>query len=154
MKLRTGKIIIGSLWIVGFFVLFGLITAQTLIGSLFADKTQEAWEWFSPHIFPTLGLVLGGFIVDSQKNVPPNTAHPSPSEGDSLETEPTISGGLVAVTFLFSLTHFLILLAVMIIASNKLTVEETFASLKSASIPLGAIQGAVTLTLGIFFKKS
>lgn len=143
MKLRKGKAIIGGLWIAGFFVLFGLITAQTLLGSVFGDQTRDAWEWFSPHIFPTLGLVLGGFSTDWQTV---NT------ENDPAQAN--INGGLVIVTFLFSLSHFLILLAVMIIASNKPTVEETFHSLQAASFPLGAIQGAVALTLGIFFKKS
>ncbi len=143
MTMTRGKYIIGSLWGIGFLVLFILMTVQSVY-VVYEDRTQEAWEWFTPNILPTIGLIVGIFIVD--------WANPAPTAAE-LSNPVQINPLLVGVTFIFSLTHLAILLIIILIAANKAPVTEIFSSLKSANLPLGAIQGLVTLTLGIFFKK-
>jgi len=142
MTTTKGKYIIGGLWGVGFLALFILMTAQT-INDAFAPRTQEAWEWFTPNILPTIGLIVGILVAGWAK------AAPIGEVDDSVQINPL----LVGLTFIFSLTHLAILLIIILIAANKSPVDETFRSLKSANLPLGAIQGLVTLTLGIFFRK-
>lgn len=143
MTMTKGKYIIGGLWGIGFLVLFILMTIQTING-VYIDRTQEAWEWFTPNILPTIGLIVGVLIADWTK--PAQTAEES-------ENPVLINPLMVGITFILSLAHLAILLIVILIAANKTPLDEIFNSLKSANLPLGAIQGLVTLTLGIFFKK-
>lgn len=139
ISLAKGKYIIGSLWFFGFLTLFVIMTAQTVGGEIYGDRNKEAWEWLTPHLLPTIGLILGVIIADWQ--------NAQPIKGLK------VSYALIIVTFILSLTHLLILLIVVFIAGNKQTVNDTFNSLTSANLPLGVLQGLVALTLGIFFKK-
>lgn len=139
ISLEKGKHIIGGLWFIGFLLLFILMTIQTVSGNIYADKAKDAWEWLTPHLLPTIGLIIGVFIADWQ----------NPDAGKKVK----IKKFLVLITFILSLIHLTILFAVILIASNKQTTEETFIALKTANLPLGVIQGLVALTLGIFFKK-
>ena len=139
IPLNKGKYIIGGLWLVGFTLIFALMTVQTIGGTVYADRGKEAWEWVTPHLLPTIGLIIGVFIADGQ----------NPKALKGIRIQPF----LVIVAFMFSFVHLAILLVVIVSASNRLTVDETFATLKSANLPLGFIQGLVALTLGIFFKK-
>lgn len=144
MTVTKGKYIIGGLWLVGFLVLFVLMTVETIGGTVFGTRSQEAWEWLTPNVLPTVGLIIGGFIADSQR--------PAPLEGAVNPAQN--NSALVGITFVLSLLHLSILLFVIFVAGNKTTIDETFHTLKSANLPLGAIQGLITLTIGIFFKNN
>lgn len=139
VPITKGKYIIGSLWLVGFLVLFVLMTVQTVSGNIYGDKSKDAWEWITPHLLPTIGLIIGVFIADWQ----------NPAALKKVK----VSNFLIFLTCIFSFLHLVILLTVILIASNKQTVDDTLLSLKTANLPLGLIQGIVALTLGIFFKK-
>lgn len=139
ISLAKGKTIIGGLWFVGFLAVFALMTIQTVSGSVYADKSKEAWDWVTPHLLPTMGLIIGVMIADWQ----------NPQAVKGLKIKPA----LVALTFTLSFAHLAILLIIILIAGNRDTADATLAALKSANLPLGVIQGLVALTLGVFFKK-
>lgn len=139
ISLTKGKYIVGGLWFSGFLLLFILMTIQTISGNVYADKSKEAWEWLTPHLLPTMGLIIGVLIADWQ----------NPAAVKTVKIKTMLIVGTVILSFLY----LAILLYAILNASNKETVNETFAALKTANLPLGVIQGLVALTLGIFFKK-
>jgi uncharacterized integral membrane protein len=144
MTVTKGKYMIGGLWLFGFVILFILMTVETIAGTVFGARTQEAWEWLTPNVLPTVGLILGGYIADAQKSTASDDAA-NPAQNNAM---------LVVITFILSLLHLSILLFVIFVAGNKTTIDETFHTLKAANLPLGAIQGLITLTIGIFFKNN
>jgi hypothetical protein len=142
MTMTRGKLIIGSLWGLGFLISFTLMTIQTVNG-VYQDKGLDAWAWFTPNIIPTIGLIIGVLIADGARWM----------QQDGTEQTP-INPLMVVLTAILSLAHLSILLVIILMAANKSPLSEVFTTLRSANLPLVAIQGLITLTLGVFFKKS
>lgn len=48
-----------TVWFVGAGLSFGLLAAQSIVGTTFEHSLQEVWGWYTPTVFPTSALMLG-----------------------------------------------------------------------------------------------
>ena len=46
-------------WFAALVVFVGAFIAFSVIGSLFGDRTQDAWQWLLPNLLPPVGAVFG-----------------------------------------------------------------------------------------------
>ncbi|MEP6604052.1 MAG: hypothetical protein ABJB69_08905 [Spartobacteria bacterium] len=58
IDLDRARNLLGLLWMIGGGLLVVLVIGQSILGR-FDGLAQEFWAWFTPTIFPTLGLIIG-----------------------------------------------------------------------------------------------
>jgi hypothetical protein len=153
MSFERCKKILAAIWLVGFIIPFLILSAQTLQGTFWGGKESEAWALFTPMVLPTIGLIVGVLVADAL-----NPASP----------EKKISGTIFWVTVVLSLLYLGLVNAIFIampsLAANAADVTAVsdagkdaaktsvlLDSFKRSGLMLGAIQGLVTATLGVFF---
>ena len=153
MSFERCKKILAAIWLVGFIIPFLILSAQTLQGTFWGGKESEAWALFTPMVLPTIGLIVGVLVADA--------LNPS-------SHEKKISGTIFWVTVVLSLLYLGLVNAIFIampsLAANAADVTAVsdagkdaaktsvlLDSFKRSGLMLGAIQGLVTATLGVFF---
>jgi hypothetical protein len=153
MSFEKCKKILATIWLVGFIFPFLILSAQTLQGTFWGGKESEAWALFTPMVLPTIGLIIGVLVADATN---------PPSEDKKITTT------IFWVTLVLSLLYLGLVNAIFIampsLAANAADVTavpdagkdaaKTSAlldSFKRSGLMLGAIQGLVTATLGVFF---
>jgi hypothetical protein len=147
------KKVLAAIWLVGFLIPFIILSAQTLHGTFWGGKESEAWALFTPMVLPTIGLIVGVLVADAQNPV---------------VEDRKVNSTIFYVTLVLSLLYLGLVNAIFItmpslaanatdvtaVATDKdavKTTSELLDSFKRSGLMLGAIQGLVTLTLGVFF---
>jgi len=123
-------------WGIGFIVPVAILGAQTFLGTVYHGQDSEAWNWFTPNIVPTIGLIIATFASSS----------PGRSE------EQPVSAPLFVIALVLSVSYAVALIA--IVALAPLADSPPLETYKRSSLLLGVIQGVVTGALGGFFIKN
>lgn len=138
--MRADRSRLRSLWYGFAGLMFAALVAQSLTGSfLVADAGAEAdrditgkvWEWFLPHILPTLGLV--GSV---------SAFAPAPA-----------AGGRDPEKFRYALllSLFYLCLLALSVLRIPLVSGDPMPGLEQANLWLGPVQGLAAGALGLFF---
>ena len=150
------KKVLAAIWLIGFLIPFGILSLQTIQGSFWGGKESEAWALFTPMILPTVGLIIGVLVADAM----------NPTVEDKK-----VNGAIFWVTLALSLLYLGLVISIFLAlpgmaanaadvtqaadAANKDTAKAATSGLldafKRSGLMLGAIQGLVTTTLGVFF---
>ena len=113
-----------------------LVVTQSLLGK-FGDAVGDVWGWLLPTLIPTLSLILGVLIVDSQRG----------AAGEEKQVD----------RFLYRLAIGLSLgyLAIVVLpfAIQPLTGKPILDVIQLTHYWLGPVQGLVAGILGVFFVK-
>ena len=151
ISFEKAKKILAAIWLVGFIVPFVILSAQTLMGTFWAGRDSEAWALFTPMILPTIGLIVGVLVADALN--PP-------------VEDKKVNSTIFWVTVVLSVLYLGLVNAIFIAMPNlaasgaDITVEANkdaaktsvlLDAFKRSGLMLGAIQGLVTATLGVFF---
>jgi len=123
-------------WGVAFIIPLCILAVQTFLGTVYHGKEAEAWNWFTPNIVPTIGLIVATF------------AAPSPPAG----SKQSVSMPFFLITLILSLLYAGAL--ILIIALAPLADSPPLETYKRSSLTLGVLQGLVTGALGYFFIKN
>jgi len=137
ITLSQSRALLTIVWAIGFTIPLLILSAQTIFGTVYNGKEAEAWNWFTPNIVPTIGLIVATLA---------STAF------ETGEEQKPVSLVFFIVTLSVSLLYvglfILIFLMAPLVKSPPL---ETF---QRSSLFLGVIQGVVTTCLGVFFIKN
>jgi hypothetical protein len=121
--------------------LLAIILIAQSFGGAFADgvvdHTEEAWRWFLPNVLPTLSLMIGVVMKDLI---------------ETKEKEQLIDPFVYHLSFGLSITYLLMLMA-SILLSPMFPNSDPLELMKQSSLWLNAMQGLVSLVLGVFFGK-
>lgn len=132
MKKKIAQKRLLILWTISGLFLFLLMVLRTS-GNIYGEKTNDAWSWFLPTIFPTLSLMVTVAIADQRSNEQSNK-------------------------FLYKLAFFLSgfyhLLVLFTILNPIPNVNTPLQMMKVSNLWLGPLQGVVAATLGAFFVRS
>ncbi|MDB5116441.1 MAG: hypothetical protein JWQ79_1933 [Mucilaginibacter sp.] len=119
------------------FIICGLLLLIFIIQHLngkFENYTAEAWMWISPNIFPFIGLVSGGYIIDKNE-----------------KAEKYVDRFYYKLSFFSSLFYFTIIL--LVIVTYPLSEKPILEHYKDSNLFLIPIQSIITGIIGIFFIK-
>ncbi len=106
---------------------------QTVNGK-FEDKLSDAWLWISPNIFPFLGLVSGGYLLNTTEI-----------------NNTTVDRFYYRLSLYFTIFYFVILfITIMFYPLSDNSILEHY---RKANIYLVPIQSIVNGLLGLFFVK-
>ena len=136
MPYRRSQSVIGVTWVVGTVFLGALVFFQT--SNYYSDLAPAVWDWFIPHVAPTLGLVIAGIVA--RWDAPARAARPL----------------LFWVTLLVAVAHLSavgVALAGQVPAADQLEPLEELTHLSNASRFLGVLQGALDGLLAYFFVR-
>jgi uncharacterized membrane protein SirB2 len=106
---------------------------QTVNGK-FEDKSSDAWYWIAPNIFPFLGLVSGGYLLNKTEI-----------------TNTTVDISYYRLSLYSAIFYYVILLIT--ILSYPWSDNSILEHYRKANIYLAPIQSVVSGLLGLFFVK-
>ena len=133
VPVSRGQWILGSVWLLGFLAIAGLLVSQVVGGRLNTEaKIEEVWNWYLPLILPTMSLIIGVIAVHAAK--------PEPTA--------TVTRSAYRLALILSLAY-LVLLAVAPIINGTNNVDMLGMSL----LWLTPIQTLVGVALGAFFQS-
>jgi hypothetical protein len=121
-------------WLVGAFAVLILVIVQSIIGR-FEGFTQEFWGWFTPSIFPTLGLMVG--VLGS-----------TAAEDDEGRT---VKNFFFLAATLISIAYLIILLLTLLLEPLAGTHDMKYYNL--ANYWLAPIQALVVAAVGALFNS-
>ena len=127
------RIILTLLWWGWGLLLVLLLVALSYQPAIFGEDPKAAWDWFTPHILPTMMLV--GAAAYAKKDVPLGT------EGH---------GQLFIIALVASIIYLLLLTIALL---SVFYVVDPLAALRKASLWLGLLQGLCASALSVFFTK-
>jgi hypothetical protein len=102
------------------------------VGGKFGTDAGKAFSWFTPHVVPTLLLMVGA-IVKEKESSPPATADRFPFQ----------------LSQWLSVTYLVLLLATLLL--QPVSGMTPFEMMNTSELWLGPMQGLVGLSLGAFF---
>lgn len=137
ITLKGSRIVLAAVWGVGFVVPLAILAAQTFLGTVYHGKESEAWNWFTPNIVPTIGLIVATYA---------STSSSAKSEKKSVSMPLFVIALVLSVLYVSAL--------ILIFAMTPLTNSPPLETYKRSSLFLGVIQGVVTGALGAFFIKN
>jgi hypothetical protein len=123
------------LWLVGSAIPLLTILIQSLTG-FWQGRDQEAWGWVLPALLPTLTLIVGSIVVTDGK-----------PESEKREV-PRLTYRIAFWISAFYL--FAVLLTLRSVAGKSHPID----ILHRSSWLLGAVQGLVGTSLGVFFSSA
>lgn len=123
------------LWLVGSAIPLLTMLIQSLTG-FWQGKDQEAWGWVLPALLPTLTLIVGSIVATDSK-----------SESEKREV-PRLTYRIA----LWISTFYLF--AVLLILGSVAGKTQPLEPLHRSSWLLGAVQGLVGTSLGVFFSSA
>lgn len=126
---------LAALWLVGSAIPLLTILIQSLTG-FWQDKDQEAWGWVLPALLPTLTLIVGSVVLTDNK-----------PESEKRDV-PRLTYRIAFSISTFYL--FVVLLTLGSVAGKPQPLEP----LHRSSWLLGAVQGLVGTSLGVFFSSA
>jgi hypothetical protein len=134
ITLMRARQVLSIVWFTGVFAIICFFATQTMFG-VFGDDNARAWGWLTPHIAPSVSLILSGYVA---------TAFQDESER-TLLSKPWIfwvallwSGGYLVL--LFSVIFF-----------ERVFPQNLFTVYESSNVFLGIVQGVVSAFLAVFF---
>jgi hypothetical protein len=120
----------------------GAIIALLMVGlslEKLGNHTSDGWQWYSQLIVPTLTLMIGTFVV-------------------SNATAKANQVGKFYFRLAFWISAFYFLIIYIVIGTSSMVASDQDKSLidilNGSKTYLTIIQGIVTLSLGMFFKKN
>jgi len=119
-------------WLAGAALLVLLMIAQS-IGNKYGGATAQAWDWLLPTVVPTLSLIVGAFAATAR--------------------QPLQQATVDAFSYRLSLwlsVFYLVLVAAVPLA-QPLTGRSPLELMQLSKLWLGAIQGVVGISLGVYF---
>jgi hypothetical protein len=137
ITLKRSRVLLAIIWAFGFIVPLLILATQTYFGTVYHGKEGEAWNWFTPNIVPTIGLIVATFAATAFET----------GEGDKAVSTP-----FFLVTLTLSLLYVGVFILIFLL--QPLTNSPPLETFKRSSLFLGIIQGLVTTTLGVFFIKN
>lgn len=135
MDFNKAKKKLATLWLVMSGLIFVLMIILTN-GQRFESKVDEAWSWLLPSILPTLSLILGVFVYESQQE---------------NKTTRVVDKFYFRITYMLSLFYLLLFLTMPLI--QPATGKPLIFLMKQSGVYLGPLQGLVSASMGIFFLK-
>ncbi len=119
-------------WLVGAAVLVLLMIAQSM-GNKFGTATSQAWDWVLPTTVPTLSLIVGAFAATARQPL----------------QQATVDAFSYRLSFWLSVFYLLLVAAVPL--AQPLTGRSPLELMQLSKLWLGAIQGIVGISLGVYF---
>jgi hypothetical protein len=136
ISMQQSKQRLALLWFIGAGCLMALLILQTMLGK-YSGQERDAWGWFLPNIMPVLSLIVSVFIVDAK---------------NKDEVQDTIERFYFRFAYGLSLAYLLTITATILI--EPFTQYPPLKLLNLSNIWLGAFQGLVAASVGIFFTKT
>jgi len=127
IRLRLAKI-----WFIGSGIPFFLMVIQSVLGK-YEPKTQEAWSWFIPLVFPTLTLMIS--VMGS--------------EALGKNKKKQVRAGFAQITCYLSVAYLAVLSIVIFL--EPLSTAEPFKVFSMSNFFLAPIQALVVGALGYLF---
>jgi len=137
ITLSQSRVLLTAVWAIGFIVPLLILAAQTIFGTVYHGREAEAWNWFTPNIVPTIGLIVATLA---------STAF------ETGEGEKPVSLVFFVVTLSISVVYVGLFILIFLLA--PLVDSPPLETFKRSSLFLGVIQGVVTTCLGVFFIKN
>ena len=137
ITLSRSRVLLTVVWAIGFIIPLLILAAQTIFGTVYHGKEAEAWNWFTPNIVPTIGLIVATLA---------STAF------ETGEGQKPVSGAFFIVTMSISVVYVGLFILIFLLA--PLVDSPPLETFKRSSLFLGIIQGVVTTCLGVFFIKN
>jgi len=126
---------LATVWLIGAMIVFILLTIQSTTGR-YDDELVEVWGWFLQTVMPTLSLILSIAAIDAT---------------ESRHDDTLVSFSFYRITLGLSVFYlFLVLLTILVQPFRSIAPLE---AMKQANLWLGAVQGFVSMSLGVFFFK-
>lgn len=126
---------LGVTWLILSAIILLIFIAWTIGSPLFADKATVAWNWLLPIIMPTLSLVIGIFVVDTNTQTPNKVVD------------------VFIYRIAICLSVFYLMLILFIIMLYWVSSDSIFIVFGKSNLFLGPIQGLVSAAIGVFFYK-
>ena len=120
------------LWVVSSALLVLMMVVQS-VGNKYGGSTDQAWGWLLPAIVPTLSLIVGAFASAARRPLDKATA-------DAF-----------SYRLSFWVSAFYLLLVAVVPLVQPLTGRPPLELMQLSKLWLGAIQGIVGISLGIYF---
>ena len=136
VPMRTCQRRLATLWLVACGIAFLLLVLQTIFGK-YDGQADAAWGWLLPSVMPTLSLIIGVLVVDSQ---------------GVASAQRTADRFMFRVAFGLSAAYLLVVLT--IILAHPLTQLPALELMRQSNLYLGPLQGLVAAALGAFFIKT
>ena len=132
IELYIARLKLAKIWFIGSGVPFFLMVIQSVLGK-YEPKTQEAWSWFIPLVFPTLTLmisVMGNEALGEKK-------------------KKHVRAGFAKLTYILSIAYLAALSLVIFL--EPLSTVEPFKIFSMSNFFLAPIQALVVGALGYLF---
>jgi hypothetical protein len=132
IDLETVRMKLARIWFIGSGIPFFLMVIQSILGK-YEPKTQDAWSWFIPLVFPTLTLMISvmGTEAIGKKN------------------KKKVRAGFAKLTSWLSVSYLIVLSLVIFL--EPLSKAEPFKVFSMSNFFLGPIQALVVGALGYLF---
>jgi len=121
-------------WFTGIFLIVTFFAAQTLFG-VFGDDVMDAWGWLTPHIAPSVSVILSGYVATALQQEPEDVRIAKP--------------WIFMMALGWSVGYLLLVFSV--IFFERLFPENIFVIHQSSNAFLGIVQGIVSAFLAVFF---
>jgi uncharacterized membrane protein SirB2 len=128
---------LSKLWFIYSLVLFVIFLLLSLYTSRFDNIRKEAWEWFLPHVYPTLTLITGVFFADFADTRKPSREIPS-----------------LFFTIAFGVSIFYLTLVGLVILNPVAKTDNILSHYKDQSVYLIPVQTLTGTFIAIFFSKT
>jgi len=126
---------LAKIWFIGTALPFFLMTIQSVLGK-YEPKTQEAWSWFIPLVFPTLTLMVSVMGVDAVGQY----------------RRKVIRIGFANIVVWLSFAYIGALTIVILL--EPLSAQDPFKVFSISNFFLGPLQGVVVAALGYLFTHA
>jgi hypothetical protein len=133
-QMNRPKIILTAVWWVWGLLLFLLLIALSQRSALFGDSVSAVWEWFLPHVLPTLSLV----------GVTAYATPPDKAQAEAPSPMPFFLALAASCVHLAALS-----LALLGTQSSVAPLEH----LRTANLWLAPLQALATSSLAVFFIR-
>ncbi len=126
-------------WYGGALFGFALLFAQSFVGR-FDTNFVEAWNWFAPHVVPTIGIITSALIAASQRK----------------SDERTVDTAIYRLALLASWTYVVFLNLTILAIPFALVNLEMYPLewLQGANAIIGVFQGIALGFIGFFYGKA
>jgi hypothetical protein len=135
ITLKGSRILLAIVWGIGFVIPVSILAVQTFLGTVYHGKESEAWNWFTPNVVPTIGLIIATFASPTGKS-----------------EKQAVSIPLFVITLALSVLYVIGLIAILALA--PLANSPPLETYRRSSLFLAVVQGLVTGGLGWFFIKN
>lgn len=139
-KIREARKRLGALWLGATAVTFLIMVGRSL-GSGFGDQVIDAWGWYLPTLFPTLGLILATFGLDLERRKPKKPG--------------TVEGFYYRLCWWMSVFYLANLLLIVVVPADLLpAMPNPIEAMAISNLWIGPLQGLTAASLAWFFLNA